>query len=380
MRVGIPKETTPGEQRVAMVPDVVKRLSKKNIDVVVESGAGESASVLDDALKEAGATIASSPDEVWQADVVAKVRAPSAEEIGKLKEGGVLVAFLAPLTDPDTSTALAKAGVTAFAMEAIPRTTRAQSMDALSSQATVAGYRAVLIAGLDMGRFFPMLTTAAGTIKPASVLVLGAGVAGLQAIATARRLGAVVTAFDVRSAVKEQINSLGAKFLEFDLGEDAEGEGGYARELTPEQQKKQQEELEKAIQRFDVVITTALIPGRPAPKLVTETAVKGMKPGSVIVDLAGEAGGNCELTKPGETIVEHDVTIASPLNLPSDMPDHASQLYARNIMSLLELMAGEEGALELNWEDDILAGAVITRDGEIVHEGAKKAAGTPAAT
>jgi NAD(P) transhydrogenase subunit alpha len=253
-------------------------------------------------------------------------------------------------------------------------------MDALSSQATVAGYRAVLIAGLDMGRFFPMLTTAAGTIKPASVLVLGAGVAGLQAIATARRLGAVVTAFDVRSAVKEQINSLGAKFLEFDLGEDAEGEGGYAKELTPEQQQKQQAELEKAIQRFDVVITTALIPGRPAPTLVTETAVKGMKPGSVIVDLAGEAGGNCELTRPGETIACHDVTIAAPLNLPSDMPDHASQLYARNVMSLLELMAGEEGALELNWDDDIIAGAAITRDGEIVHEGAKKAASAPAAS
>jgi NAD(P) transhydrogenase subunit alpha len=380
MRVGIPKETAPGEQRVAMVPDVVKRLSKKDIEVVIESGAGENASVLDDAFKEAGATIATSPDEVWQADVVAKVRAPSTEEIGKLGQGGVLIGFLAPLTNPETSRALAEAGVTSFAMEAIPRTTRAQSMDALSSQATVAGYRAVLIAGLDMGRFFPMLTTAAGTIKPASVLVLGAGVAGLQAIATARRLGAVVTAFDVRSAVKEQINSLGAKFLEFDLGEDAEGEGGYAKELTPEQQQKQQAELEKAIQRFDVVITTALIPGRPAPTLVTETAVKGMKPGSVIVDLAGEAGGNCELTRPGETIACHDVTIAAPLNLPSDMPDHASQLYARNVMSLLELMAGEEGALELNWDDDIIAGAAITRDGEIVHEGAKKAASAPAAS
>jgi NAD(P) transhydrogenase subunit alpha len=363
-----------------MVPDVVKRLARKEIEVVVESGAGEAASVLDSAFEEAGATIATDPSEVWGADVVAKVRAPSTEEIGKLGQGSVLIGFLAPLTDPDTAKALASAGVTSFAMEAIPRTTRAQSMDALSSQATVAGYRAVLIAGLDMGRFFPMLTTAAGTIKPASVLVLGAGVAGLQAIATARRLGAVVTAFDVRSAVKEQINSLGAKFLEFDLGEDAEGEGGYAKELTPEQQKLQQAELEKAIQRFDVVITTALIPGRPAPTLVTEAAVKGMKPGSVIVDLAGEAGGNCELTKAGQTIVEHDVTIAAPLNLPSDMPDHASQLYARNVMSLLELMASDEGALQLNWDDDIIAGAAITRDGEIVHEGAKKAAGAAGAT
>jgi NAD(P) transhydrogenase subunit alpha len=260
-------------------------------------------------------------------------------------------------------------------MEAIPRTTRAQSMDALSSQATVAGYRAVLIGALEMGRFLPMLTTAAGTIKPASVLVLGAGVAGLQAIATARRLGAVVTAFDVRSAVKEQINSLGAKFLEFDLGEDAEGEGGYAKELTPEQQQRQQDELEKAIARFDVVVTTALIPGRPAPKLVTAAAVRSMKPGSVVVDLAGEAGGNCELSQPGKTIVEHGVTITAPLNLPSDMPDHASQLYARNVMALLELMAGDEGALTLDWDDDIITGAAITRDGEIVHAGAKQAVG-----
>jgi NAD(P) transhydrogenase subunit alpha len=374
MRVGIPKETARGEARVAVAPDVVKRLARKDVEFVVESGAGEGSSITDEALREAGATIATDASDVWGADVVAKVRAPTPEEIGRMRDGGVVIGFLAPLTDPDTTRALADAGVTSFAMEAIPRITRAQSMDALSSQATVAGYRAVLIAGLEMGRFFPMLTTAAGTIKPASVLVLGAGVAGLQAIATARRLGAQVTAFDVRSAVKEQVGSLGAKFLELDLDADAEGTGGYAKQLDEDAQRRQQEQLAQAAGRFDVVITTALIPGKPAPKLLIAAAVENMKPGSVIVDLAGEAGGNCELTRPGETIVEHDVTITAPLNLPSDMPDHSSQLYARNIMSLLELMTGEEGALELNWDDEIIKGAAITRDGEIVHEGARNAA------
>jgi len=374
MRVGIPRETARGEARVAIAPDVVKRLARKDVEFVVEAGAGEASSITDEALREAGATIATDASDVWGADVVAKVRAPSPEEIGRMRDGGVVIGFLAPLTDPDTTRALADAGVTSFAMEAIPRITRAQSMDALSSQATVAGYRAVLIAALEMGRFFPMLTTAAGTIKPASVLVLGAGVAGLQAIATARRLGAQVTAFDVRSAVKEQVGSLGAKFLELDLEADAEGTGGYAKQLDEDAQRRQQEQLAQAAGRFDVVITTALIPGKPAPKLLIADAVENMKPGSVIVDLAGEAGGNCELTRPGETIVERDVTITAPLNLPSDMPDHSSQLYARNVMSLLELMSGDEGALELNWDDEIIKGAAITRDGEIVHEGARNAA------
>jgi NAD(P) transhydrogenase subunit alpha len=374
MRVGIPKESQADEARVAVVPDVVKRLARKDVEFIVESGAGEGASIPDEVLAEAGATIATDPADVWGADVVAKVRAPSTDEIGRLREGGVVIGFLAPLTDPDTTRALAQAGVTSFAMEAIPRITRAQSMDALSSQATVAGYRAVLIAALEMGRFFPMLTTAAGTIKPASVLVLGAGVAGLQAIATARRLGARVTAFDVRSAVKEQVQSLGAQFLELDLDADAEGTGGYAKALDEDAQRRQQEQLAKAAGRFDVVVTTALIPGKPAPKLLIEDAVKNMNPGSVIVDLAGEAGGNCELTEPGQTVVRHDVTIAAPLNLPSDMPDHSSQLYSRNIMSLLELMTGDEGALTLDWDDEIIKGAAITRDGEIVHEGARNAA------
>jgi NAD(P) transhydrogenase subunit alpha len=253
-------------------------------------------------------------------------------------------------------------------------------MDALSSQASVGGYRAALIGAQELGRFFPMLTTAAGTIPPANVLVLGAGVAGLQAIATAKRLGARVTAFDVRSVVAEQVQSLGARFLELDIGADAEAEGGYARELTPEEQQRQQDALNEAIGGFDVVITTALIPGRPAPKLVTKAGVHNMKPGSVIIDLAGEAGGNTELTEPGETIMVDDVAIVSPLNLPSTMPEHASQLYARNVMALLELITGEDGQLELNFDDEVVAGACITRDGDILHEGAKRTAGAATET
>jgi NAD(P) transhydrogenase subunit alpha len=264
-------------------------------------------------------------------------------------------------------------------MEAIPRITRAQSMDALSSQATLAGYRAALLAAEGLDRFFPMLTTAAGTIKPATVLVLGAGVAGLQAIATARRLGAVVTGYDVREAVREQVESLGARFLQLDVEADAEGTGGYAKELAEEQQRRQQEAMAEAIGRFDVVITTAAVPGRRAPLLVTAAAVEGMKPGSVIVDLAAATGGNCELTEPGETVVQGDVKIVGPLELATEMPDHASQLYARNVQSLLELLVSDEGQLTLDWDDEILAGACITRDGEIVHEGAKQAAGAPTA-
>jgi NAD(P) transhydrogenase subunit alpha len=380
MRIAVPNESRGGERRVALVPDVIKRLTSKGHEVVVESGAGERARIPDSLFEEAGARVASGDSVLEGADVVARVTPPTSEEIDRLPDGSVLVAFLAPLTSPDTTRALASAGVTAFAMEAIPRITRAQSMDALSSQATVSGYRATLIAAQELGRFFPMLTTAAGTIPPAKVLVLGAGVAGLQAIATARRLGAQVTAFDVRSVVKEQVESLGAKFLELDIGaDDAEAAGGYARELTPEEQQRQQEALNESLTGFDAVITTALIPGRPAPKLVTAAGVHNMRPGSVIVDLAGEAGGNCELTQPGETIVEDDVIIASPLNLPATMPEHASQLYSRNILSLLELITGDEGQLELNFDDEVVAGACITRDGEIVHEGAKAAAGAGAA-
>ena len=342
---------------MALVPEVVRRLAPSGIEVALESGAGEEARLPDSAFEEAGAAIVSA-DEAWSGDVVVKVAPPSTEEIGRLRSGAVFIGFLAPLTSPETVQALDSAGVRAFAMESIPRITRAQSMDALSSQATVAGYRAALIAAENLTRFFPMLTTAAGTVKPARVLVLGAGVAGLQAIATARRLGAQVTGYDVRAVVKEQIESLGAKFLDLELEEDAEGEGGYAKALAEEQQQRQQDALAEAATEFDAAITTALIPGKPAPILLNAQAVKNMKPGSVIVDLAGESGGNCELSEAGQTVVREDVTIAAPLNLPSTMPDHASQLYARNVQSLLELIS-DEGGLKIDWSDEIVQGACV---------------------
>jgi H+-translocating NAD(P) transhydrogenase subunit alpha len=373
MKVSVPKESLPGERRVALVPEVTRRLAKSGVEVVIQSGAGDAASYPDSDYAEAEASVGDG----FEGDVVAKVAPPTAEEIGRLRREQVLVGFLAPLTASDTVRGLADAGVTSFAMEAIPRITRAQSMDALSSQATVAGYRAALIAAQELPRFFPMLTTAAGTIRPATVLVLGAGVAGLQAIATSRRLGAVVQAFDVRSAVREQIESLGARFLELDMGlEDAEAAGGYARELTDEEQARQRDLLAEEIGKVDAVISTAAVPGRRAPLLVTEQAVRNMKPGSVIVDLAAETGGNCELTEAGETVVKDGVTLVGPINLPASMPEHASSLYARNVQSLLELMV-EEGELKLNFEDEVIAGACVTRDGEIVHEGARKAAEGP---
>ncbi len=370
MKVGVPKETAEGERRVALVPEVVRRLEGRKLDVVVQPGAGAEAMLLDGAYEEAGATVS---DDVWDADVMVKVAAPNEEEIAKLGSSTVLIGFLGPLTNPKTTSALAEAGATAFAMEAIPRISRAQSMDALSSQSNVAGYKSVLVATQHLGRFLPMMMTAAGTIPPAKVLVLGAGVAGLQAIATARRLGGQVTGYDVRAAVAEQVQSLGAAFLELEAGKGAEGEGGYARELTDEEKAAQQQELSDKIATFDLVITTALVPGRPAPRLISADAVKKMRPGSVIVDLAGESGGNCELTEPGQVVVKHDVTIVSPLNLPASMPEHASSLYARNVGALLELIVDEEGALSLDFDDEIIAGACIVREGEIVHEGAKKA-------
>jgi proton-translocating NAD(P)+ transhydrogenase subunit alpha len=374
MNVSVPKETAPGERRVALVPEVVDRLVKGGVEVVVEAGAGAGAHQPDSVYERAGAAIGDG----FSGDVVAKVAPPSAEEIGRLSRGGVLVGFLQPLTGAETVRALADAEVTSFAMEAIPRITRAQSMDALSSQATVTGYLAALIAAEELPRFFPMLTTAAGTVRPAKVLVLGAGVAGLQAIATARRLGAAVQAFDVRSAVKEQIESLGARFLELDMGlEDAEAAGGYARALTDEEEQLQRELLAEAIGQMDAVICTAAVPGRPAPLLVTAQAVRNMSPGSVIVDLAAESGGNCELTEPGETVVSEDVTIVGPLGLASRMADHASSLYARNVQSLLGLMV-KDGELALDFDDEVIAGACITRDGQIVHEGARAAAGVTA--
>jgi NAD(P) transhydrogenase subunit alpha len=377
MRVAVPTETAAGERRVALVPDVVRRLIAKDFEVVVQEGAGAGAMIPDASFADAGAQLSADQNAIWGADVVVKVAPPSGEEVGLLAAGSLLVGFLAPLTSRETTRALADAKATAFAMESIPRISRAQSMDALSSQSNVAGYRAALLGAEHIGRFFPMLMTAAGTIPPAKVLVLGAGVAGLQALATARRLGAQTTGYDVRPEVGEQVRSLGASFL--DLGVEASGEGGYARELTDEERARQQQALTDAIKGFDVVITTALVPGRPAPKLVTAEAVEGMKPGSVIIDLAGESGGNSELTEPGETVVKHDVTIVSPLNLPASMPEHASQLYARNVQALIELFVNDEGKLALDWDDEIIAGACITRDGEIVNAGAKSAVEAAAA-
>ncbi len=371
MRIGVPKETAAGEHRVALVPEVVAKLRAKGLDVVVQSGAGADALLSDDAFSAAGAQVSSDAAEVWRSDVVVTIAPPDPEQIRALGAGSILIGFLAPLTSPTTTRALSEAKATAFAMEAIPRISRAQAMDALSSQSNVAGYRAALLGAEEMGRFYPMLMTAAGTIPPAKVLVLGVGVAGLQALATAKRLGARTTGYDVRPEVAEQVESLGAQWL--DLGLEASGEGGYARELTEEERARQQQALTDAIKGFDVVITTALVPGRPAPRLVTAEAVEGMKPGSVIVDLAGEAGGNCELTEPGQTIVRHDVKIASPLNLPAGMAEHASQLFARNVQALLELFVGEDGNLSLDFEDEIIAGACVVRDGEILNPGAKAA-------
>ena len=372
MRIGVPKETAAGEHRVALVPEVISKLTVKGLDVAVQAGAGAGALLPDASFADAGASVVADAAEVWGSDLVVVIAPPEERQIQSLAPGSVLVGFLAPLSSAATTRALADAKLTAFAMEAIPRISRAQSMDALSSQSNVAGYKAALLGAEQIGRFFPMLMTAAGTIPPAKVLVLGVGVAGLQAIATAKRLGARTTGYDVRPEVAEQVSSLGAQWL--DLGVQASGEGGYARELTDEERARQQQALTDAIKGFDVVITTALVPGRPAPELVTAEAVEGMKPGSVIVDLAGEAGGNCALSEPGQTVVRHDVKIVAPLNLPATMAEHSSQLFARNVLALLELLIGEDGALQLDFDDEIVAGACVVREGEIVHPGAKATA------
>ena len=356
--VGVVRETNDGERRVALVPKIVPALIGKGLDVIVESGAGQGALIPDGAYKETGATVG----DAWSADIVVKVAPPSDAEIARLTSGQRLIGFLAPRNADNQIGALTQAGVEAYAVEAIPRISRAQVMEALSSQANVAGYKAVLVAASESTRFFPMLTTAAGTVKPATVLVLGVGVAGLQALATAKRLGGRTTGYDVRPEVADQVRSVGAQWL--DLGIDAAGEGGYARELTEAERAQQQQALEDAIKGFDVVITTALVPGRPAPRLVTAAAVEGMKPGSVIVDLAGETGGNCELTEPGQTVVKHDVTICSPLNLPATMPEHASELYSKNVYALIELLLDESGALAPDFSDEILAAACVTRSKE----------------
>lgn len=359
MRVAVPRETAPGERRVALVPETISKLRDAGFEIRVERGAGAAAGFPDAAYADAGAEVADASSLVAGVEGVVRVARPTPEELAALAPGTVLVGFLQPLTDTDGIARLREHGVLGFAMESIPRITRAQSMDALSSQATIAGYKAVLLAADRVPKLFPMLMTAAGTIAPVRALVVGAGVAGLQAIATARRLGAVVSAFDVRPAVKEQVESLGAAFLELGVRAE-ETEGGYATELTQEQQAHQQAALEQRIPDFDVVITTAAVPGRPAPKLIPTTAVERMQPGSVIVDLAAETGGNCELTIPGEVVEHGGVAIIGTTNLPSLMAHHASQLYSRNVAALLQHLA-PNGELVLDWEDEITAGACVSR-------------------
>ncbi len=372
MKIAVPKERAPGERRVALVPDVVAKLIAAGHAIVVERGAGAGAFASDDAYTKAGATIAEGNKLYDGAELVARVAKPSDDEVAVIPRGAVLVGLLAPLGDPRSVDRYATQGISALAMELIPRTTLAQAMDALSSQASIAGYKAVLLAAAALPKYFPMLTTAAGTVQPAKAFIIGAGVAGLQAIGTARRLGAIVTGYDARAAVKEQVQSLGAKFLEI-AGVEATGQGGYARELTPEEIAIQRAAMVKAIGGSDVVITTAAVPGRKAPVLITSEAVAAMAPGSVIVDLAAETGGNCELTQPGETIVtDNGVTIIGLFNLPATVPAHASQLYARNIQALLNYLY-RDGKLTLDAEDEIARGAVIVRNGEIVHEPTKSA-------
>ncbi|HEX9044868.1 MAG TPA: Re/Si-specific NAD(P)(+) transhydrogenase subunit alpha [Candidatus Limnocylindrales bacterium] len=374
MKIGVAKETAPGERRVALVPEALGKLKAAGLEILVEAGAGDGSFVPDAAYTESGATVVSRDDMYGQADVVLRVAKPSAAEVASLRSGQAIVGLLQPLLDPALMAELAKKGVVAISLDAIPRTlSRAQTMDALSSQANVGGYKAVLLAANEFTRYFPLLTTAAGTAKPANVLILGIGVAGLQAIGTARRLGAVVKAYDVRPETKEQAESLGAQFVKLKTAIDATGAGGYARQLTPEEQAAQQAELNDVIASMDIVITTAQVPGRRPPVLVTKAAVEKMRPGAVIVDMAASAlGGNCELTTPGETIVTaNGVTIIGPENLPATMPASASAFYARNISALLLGMV-KDGALNLDAGDEVTAATVITKDGSVVQEATKK--------
>jgi NAD(P) transhydrogenase subunit alpha len=379
MRIAVAKEIEVCERRVALIPDVVARLVKQGLEVWVESGAGERSFFSDPAYEAAGATIISDSVKLWsEADILLKVSPPQEREDGRsevdlLKEGAVLISFLNPLGNPLVAQQLANRKVTSLSMELIPRTTRAQSMDALSSQASLAGYKAVLIAAAALPKYFPMLTTAAGTIAPAKIFIMGAGVAGLQAIATARRLGAVVEAFDIRPAVKEEVQSLGAKFVEVKLEEETVAAGGYAKEISEASKQRTQEVVAEHIKNSDVVITTAQVPGKKAPRLVTEEMVAQMKPGSVIVDLAAEQGGNCACTEPGKDIVWNGVTIIGPINLPSSMPVHASQLYSKNLTSLIQLLINKEKALQVDFGDDIVDAACVTHAGEIRNQRVREA-------
>ena len=378
MRIAVAKEIEASERRVALITDYVSKQVKQSIEVSIESGAGEKALFNDSDYEAAGATIISDTAKLWgEADILLKVSPPQQREDGSaeidlLKEGSVFIGFLNPLRDPSLIEQLAQRKVTAFSMEMIPRTTRAQSMDALSSQASIAGYKSVLIAAEALPKYFPMLTTAAGTIAPAKVFVMGAGVAGLQAIATARRLGAMVEAFDIRAAVKEEVQSLGAKFVEVKLDEETATAGGYAKEISEESKKKTQEAVNDRVKNADVVITTAQVPGRKAPRLVTEEMIAQMKPGAVIVDLAADQGGNAAYTEPGGNVVKNGVTIIGPVNLPSSVPVHASQLYSKNLVSLMKLLE-KDSALNLDFEDDIVNAACVTHSGEIRNQRIKDA-------
>ena len=374
MKVGVAREAAPGERRVALVPEALGQLTAAGLEILVEAGAGSGAQIPDSQFAEAGAKVVPTAELYAQSDVILRVQKPTESEAKILRKGQVLVGLLQPLLDPALMQTLADGGVTAISLDAIPRTlSRAQTMDALSSQANVGGYKAVLLAANAYGRYFPLLTTAAGTAKPANVLILGIGVAGLQAIGTARRLGAVVSAYDVRPETAEQAESLGAKFVKLKTTIDATGAGGYARELTPEERAAQQAELNEVIGGMDVVITTAQVPGRKPPVLVTAEAVSKMKPGSVIVDMAaGPLGGNCELSKAGETTVtDNGVTIVAPENLPASMPASSSQFYARNISSLL-LNFVKDGALVFDFEEEVTKSTVITHDGAVVAEPVQK--------
>ena len=384
MLIGVPREIASGERRVALVPEVVSQLTRAGHRVVVERGAGIRAGFTDEAYRSAGCDLADSAEEIYStAQMILKVQRPGRADAGEaeldqMKEGSVLIGLLQPSGDPALFQQLAERQIVACSMELVPRTTRAQMMDALSSQSTVAGYKAVLLAANALQKFFPMLMTAAGTVRPARVLVIGAGVAGLQAIATARRIGAVVEAFDTRPVVKEQVQSLGAKFVELDFHrEDAQDAGGYARELSKDHIRREKELIHQRALQSDVIITTALIPGKPAPMLIEAETVAAMQPGSVIVDLAGEQGGNCELSVPGETVVRHDVTIIAPLHISSDLAFHASQMYAKNIAAFVVLLA-PKGELNLNFSDDIISAVCVTADGEIRHAPTRLRLGLPA--
>ena len=371
MKVVIPKEIAPGERRVAATPDVVGRMIKAGNELFIQRGAGEQAGFLDEQYQQAGATLVDGAAQTFaNAGLTLKVQRPLDEEIALLPQGSAVIAFLQPLQTPECEQRLAQRDVTSISMELIPRISRAQSMDALSSQATVSGYKAVLLAADALPKFFPMLMTAAGTIPPAKVLVLGAGVAGLQAIATARRLGAVVTGFDVRPVVKEQVESLGATFLSTSMQEGAEGSGGYAKALPEEQQRRDRELIATTAKGMDAIITTALIPGKAAPLLITQDAVAGMRPGSVIVDLAAEQGGNTQGCEPGATVARNGVTIVAPLNLPSTMPLHASQLYAKNVLALFDHLVND-GSLRIDMNDEITRGVVVTHDGQVTNDAVK---------